>query len=85
MINWKVRLKNKYFWITLVSALALFGQNVAEMFGVSLDFIGVGEQVSAIVEAIFMILALVGIVNDPTTAGISDSTRALTYDSPNED
>lgn len=85
MINWKVRIRNKYFWITLVSALALFGQNIAEMFGISLDFVGIGGQISSIVEAVFMILALIGIVNDPTTSGITDSTRALTYDTPNED
>jgi phi LC3 family holin len=85
MINWKVRLKNKYFWITLISAVALFGQNIAEMFGISLDFTGIGEQVAAIVEAVFMILALVGIVNDPTTAGITDSHQALTYTTPKED
>jgi phi LC3 family holin len=85
MINWKVRLKNKYFWITLISALALFGQNIAEMFGISLDFVGIGEQMSSIIEAVFMILALVGIVNDPTTSGITDSSRALSYDRPNED
>lgn len=85
MINWKVRIRNKYFWITFISALALFIQTITEMLGVSLDITGMGEQIIKIVEAVFVILALVGVVNDPTTSGISDSSRALTYDVPNED
>ena len=81
-INWKVRIKNKYFWLTFISALALFSQNIMELFGVNIDVLALGDQVSSIVEAIFMILAIVGIVNDPTTAGLTDSSQALTYEKP---
>ena len=39
----------------------------------------------AVVNALFAVLALLGVVNDPTTAGMSDSTLAMTYDKPKED
>ena len=51
----------------------------------SLDFSGLSESLVSIVGTVFSILALIGIVADPTTKGLSDSARAMTYDKPNED
>lgn len=81
-INWKVRLKNKYFWLALIPALILLVQQVLGVFGVSLDASELQEQLLAIVGTVFTLLALVGVVNDPTTKGISDSNNALTYTEP---
>lgn len=85
MINWKVRLKNKEFWIHLIPAILLLIQVVAQPFGLVLDFGELGNQLLAIVNAIFAVLAILGIVVDPTTAGIKDSAQAMTYEEPKKD
>lgn len=85
MINWKVRLKNKNFWLSLIPALLLLIQAVAYVFGFSLDLSEMGDKLLAVVNALFAVLALLGIVTDPTTAGVSDSAQALTYEKPKDD
>lgn len=85
MINWKVRLKNKEFWMSLIPAILLLIQVVAAPFGLVLDFGELGNQLLAIVNAIFAILAIFGIVIDPTTAGVGDSAQALTYTEPKKE
>ena len=82
MINWTVRLKNKTFWLSLIPAVLLLIQVVASVFGFTLDLGELGEKLLAVVNAVFAVLAILGIVTDPTTAGISDSKRALSYKSP---
>lgn len=82
MINWKVRIKNKNFWMTLIPAVLMLVQVVAAVFGFSLDLGDLGNKLLAVVNAVFAVLAILGIVTDPTTAGISDSDQALTYDEP---
>lgn len=85
MINWKVRAKNKTFWISLIPAVLLLAQVVAAVFGVSLDLGDLGNRLLAVVNALFAVLTILGVVNDPTTAGVSDSSQALTYDTPKEE
>ena len=85
MINWRVRLKNKAFWVAFVPALLLLVQVMAAVFGFSLDLDWLGERLLAVVNAAFALLAILGVVADPTTAGVGDSAQALTYDSPRED
>ena len=85
MINWKVRLKNKNFWLSLIPAILLVIQVVAAPFGLVLDVGELGNQLLAIVNAIFAVLVILGIVEDPTTAGVGDSARALTYTEPKKD
>ena len=83
MINWKVRIKNKTFWITLVPALALLLQTFLSVFNIRLDFGDTTEKLIVFINALFAVLVIIGIVNDPTTSGVSDSTRAMTYERPN--
>lgn len=85
MINWKVRLLNKNFWITAVPALFLLVQAAAKVFGVELELNELGNQILEVINAVFGFLAVLGIVVDPTTDGIGDSERALGYDSPYKD
>ena len=85
MINWKVRLKNKGFWIALIPALLLLIQAVAYVFGFALDLSELGDKILAVVNALFSVLAILGIVTDPTTEGVSDSMLAMTYDEPRKD
>lgn len=83
-INWKVRIKNKNFWITIIPAVLLIIQPVLTLCGVTIDLGEIGNALLAIVDAVFVVLALLGIVTDPTTKGVSDSTQAMTYEKPKE-
>lgn len=85
MLNWKVRMKNKAFWLALVPALLLLIQAGAAVFGASIDLGELGNRLLSFVNAAFVLLSLLGVVNDPTTQGLSDSQRAMTYDKPKED
>ena len=84
-INWKVRVKNPYFWIGLV--------------GVILSAMGVEPQMltswQALANALLeffknpfligtVIVAVIGVIVDPTTKGMEDSERAMQYQKPCE-
>ncbi|WP_048782963.1 phage holin [Streptococcus sp. 263_SSPC] len=84
-INWKVRILNKTFWLTLVPALALLLQTFLAVFNVRLELGETIDKLLVFINALFAVLMIVGIVNDPTTAGLSDSSRALDYHEPFED
>ena len=84
MINWKVRIKNKNFWIALIPAVLLLVQVVAAVFGYTLDLGELGNKLIAVVNAVFVVLSILGVVNDPTTSGLSDSKQAMTYELPKE-
>ena len=83
-INWKVRVKNKAFWLALIPALLLLVQQVCAVFGVALDLGELQTQLVTIVGTVFTLLAILGIVADPTTAGVGDSEQAMTYTEPKE-
>lgn len=82
MINWKVRIKNKNFWLSIIPAILLVVQLVLDLFGIKMDFGELGNKLVGIVNAIFAVLVILGVVTDPTTVGIADSQRALKYDEP---
>lgn len=84
-INWQVRIKNKAFWLAIIPAVLLLVQAVAAVFGYTLDFAELQGKLLAVVEALFVVLAILGIVVDPTTKGLSDSVRALGYEEPHDD
>ena len=85
MINWEVRIKNKTFWCLLIPALALAVQAILEVFGITMDFTPLVNKLINVVEAIFVLLGILGIVVDPTTSGVSDSKRAMSYTEPWKD
>ena len=84
-INWTVRLKNKTFWLALVPAVLLLVQVVAAVFGINLKLDALGDKLLAVVNALFAVLTILGVVTDPTTAGIRDSKQAMEYDKPRAD
>ena len=84
-INWKVRIKNKNFWLALVPSLALLAQAFANIFNFKLEFGETVDKILVFINVLFAFLVLVGVVNDPTTAGLTDSSRALEYHEPSED
>ena len=83
-INWKVRIRNKAFWLAVIPAVLLLVQVCAAPFGYAWDFGVLNAQLAAIVNALFAVLAILGIVADPTTDGMGDSEQALSYEKPNE-
>ena len=82
MINWKVRIRNRAFWVSLIPAVLLLIESGAAVFGVTLELGEVGNRVLAVVNQLFAVLTILGIVNDPTTAGLTDSENAMTYQVP---
>ena len=84
-INWKVRLASKAFWVAIIPALLLLVQAIAAIFGYTLALDGIEARLLDLVNAVFAVLVILGIVNDPTTAGLSDSKLAMSYTKPKED
>lgn len=84
-INWLVRLKNKTFWLSAIPALFLLIQAMAAALGFTLDLGDLSNKILAVVNAAFALLSIFGVVNDPTTIGMRDSDRAMTYKTPNND
>lgn len=82
MINWTVRIKNKLFWLAIIPAALVLIQAVAAVFGFALNLSEVGDRLLAVVEAVFVVLSILGIVADPTTEGVKDSEQAMTYTEP---
>lgn len=76
MINFKLRLQNKATLVALISAVFL----MLQQFGLEIPH-NIQEGVNTLV----VILVILGIVTDPTTKGLSDSERALSYTKPYED
>jgi phi LC3 family holin len=83
-INWMVRIKNKAFWLAIIPAVLLLVQAVAGAFGFVLELGEIGDKLLEIVNAVFVVLSLLGIVADPTTIGMGDSQRALKYVDPRD-
>lgn len=79
MINWKVRLRNKAFWLAFIPAALLLVQTVAALFGFALNLGDIGDKLLAVVNAMFALLSILGVVVDPTTQGVGDSQRAMDY------
>ena len=84
-INWIVRIKNKVFWLSIIPALILLVQTVAAVFGWKIEIGDLGNRLIDVVNAAFAVLAILGIVTDPTTVGVEDSRRAMSYTVPNDD
>ena len=83
MINWKVRFRNKTWLVSFLAVILAFVYQVLGMF----DIVPAVTQDMAtqLILAVVNILAAVGVVVDPTTAGASDSKQAMGYEKPKED
>lgn len=79
-INWKVRFKNKVWLSTFLSLIIGFVYNVLALFDV---FPAITQHaVTQIVGEVLTFLGLVGVLVDPTTEGLNDSNRAMSYEEP---
>lgn len=79
-INWKVRFKNVPWLMTFLSLVIGFIYNLLKMF----DVVPVitENQVMDLVGQVLTFLGLIGVLVDPTTKGIGDSNRAMSYETP---
>ncbi|GAA6823882.1 hypothetical protein HpBTM60_25160 [Helicobacter pylori] len=82
-INWKVRFKKKSFWVAIISAIALFINNITQALG--LDYTAQVEQFSNGINGVLAVLVTFGVINDPTTKGLKDSGIAQTYSKPRDE
>ena len=82
-INWKVRIKNPVFWLTVIPAIVTFVYTVLGAFEVVPALSQ--DVVVNIITALISALTTVGVLIDPTTKGVGDSERAMGYDAPNDD
>ena len=85
MINWKVRFKNKNFWLAFIPAVILLIKSILDLFNVHIDMTELQTKLLNVVNALFVALAILGIITDPTTDGTGDSIRALSYEEPYKD
>ena len=76
MINWKLRFQNKATLLAIASTVILLAQQL----GFKLP-----ENIADIFNTFLTLLVLLGVINDPTTEGIGDSPKALTYAEPKKD
>lgn len=81
-INWKLRFKNKAVLTGLVGALLLFIKQITDLFG--FDLSTQLNQASAIIGAILTLLTGIGVITDPTSKGVSDSSIAQIYQAPRD-
>lgn len=79
-INWKVRIKQPAFWIATVPVIISFIYSILALCGVVPSI--TEDIVQNAFIAVVAVLAQFGIVVDPTTRGVSDSDRAMSYDEP---
>lgn len=83
MINWKLRLKNKSTLAGIASAVIICASSITQALGVSLPVDA--QTATNAVTAILAVLCALGVVVDPTTAGISDSQQAMGYQAPRDE
>lgn len=80
-INWKVRFRNKTWFVTFMGAVLTIVYQILGMVGISAPVSQ--DALTNILMMVVNLLVLLGVIIDPTTSGVTDSTRALTYDKPN--
>ena len=85
-LNWKVRIKNPYFWLGLVAViLAAIGVSPESLTSWPILYAQIRALLSNPFAVGCVIVAVLGYINDPTTSGLSDSQRAMGYEKPRKD
>ena len=79
-MNWKVRFKNKTWLSMFIATIVTFIYTILGMFDIAPEV--TQNSIMNVVNGVLMVLSLTGVIIDPTTAGISDSNRAMTYEEP---
>ena len=85
-MNIKVRVRNPWFWVGVVSvAITAIGVDPQTFTSWAAVWEGIKAVLSTPVQLVTMCLAVLSVFIDPTTAGVSDSEKALTYSAPRKD
>ena len=82
-INWKVRFRNKIWLGSFLSLIVSFAYSMLGLFDIFPDV--TRNNVIEILNQVLTILGLIGVLVDPTTAGLGDSERAMGYEEPYRD
>ena len=82
-INWKVRFKNKVWLGSFLSLIVGFIYSLLALFDVFPQI--TQNLVMQLLNQVLTFLGLIGVIVDPTTAGLGDSDRAMSYESPWDD
>lgn len=72
-INWRVRMKSKVFWVSVIPLVLVLVQQVLGWFGVTIPADTINREALDMINSVFLLLGVLGVVNDPTTPGASDS------------
>ncbi|EAG5888701.1 phage holin [Listeria monocytogenes] len=72
-INWRVRVKSKVFWVSVIPLVLVLAQQLLGWFGVTIPADTINKQALDFVNSVFLLLGVLGVVNDPTTPGTNDS------------
>ena len=89
-INWKTRLLNKSFWLTITpqviaTIFIIYGCIDDLVSGIVYGESDWVEFFTKLIIAIFLILGTIGVVNDPNSVGFKDTARAQSYEKPWDD
>lgn len=84
-INWKVRMKSKVFWVSVIPLVLVLAQQLLGWFGVTIPADTINKQALDFVNSVFLLLGVLGVVNDPTTEGTADSELVLNRNRKDEE
>lgn len=76
-INWKIRFKNKTWLVTFLMAILAFVYQILGMFDIMPSV--TQDMATQLIAAVVNIFVAIGVVIDPTTAGVNDSQQAMEY------
>jgi len=82
-INWAVRFRNKVWLGSFLSLIIGFVYNMLALFDVIPEV--TQSLVLQLLNQVLTFLGLIGVIVDPTTAGLGDSERAMSYSEPWDD
>ena len=82
-INWTVRFKNKIWLGSFLSLIISFVYSLLGLFDIFPEV--TQNNVLEMMNQVLKSLGLIGVLVDPTTAGLGDSERALGYEEPWKD
>lgn len=83
VINWKLRLQNKATLWSIISLVVSLAYRILDAVGVIPPF--TADFVLEIAADVLTLLGLLGVIVDPTTDGVPDSARAMSYEQPWKD
>ncbi|EAE3438715.1 phage holin, partial [Listeria monocytogenes] len=79
------RMKSKVFWVSVIPLILVLVQQVFGWFGVTIAADTINKEALDMINSVFLLLGVLGVVNDPTTPTASDSDLVLNKNKNVED